>query len=64
MGCGIYSVERRGAFFRLSKSLDRDTVARGASLLRLALGEALGVFGPRAFGLDVDWVPVEELATR
>ncbi|MGD9530125.1 MAG: hypothetical protein AB7V44_25480 [Pseudonocardia sp.] len=26
--------------------------------------EALAVFGPRAFGLDVDWVPVEELATR
>ncbi|MGD9528687.1 MAG: DUF917 domain-containing protein, partial [Pseudonocardia sp.] len=26
--------------------------------------EALAVFGPRAVGLDVDWVPVEELATR
>ena len=24
--------------------------------------EALAVFGPRAFGLDIDWIPVEELA--
>lgn len=24
--------------------------------------EALAVFGPRAFGLDTDWIPVEELA--